>query len=72
MKTLIKFDKWVKKKKWSICGTEEGVHSYIFLILSENQAKEIILLISLVAALLSLPILEWSMWEFLELLLGSP
>lgn len=49
----------LKKKKWSMCGTEEGMHGYTFLILLENQAKKIILLISLVAALLSLPILEW-------------
>lgn len=42
-----------------MCGTEEGMHGYTFLILLENQAKKIILLISLVAALLSLPILEW-------------
>lgn len=36
------------------------MHGYTFLILLENQAKKIILLISLIAALLSLPILEWS------------
>lgn len=38
------------------------------LIFSENQAKEIILFVSSVATESSSPALEWSIWEFLALL----